>query len=54
MKLWSDKTPFLYCVKVSVETSVITDDLTATFGMRELKFNPKTNRAELNGKNYIS
>ncbi len=50
MKLWSDKTPFLYSVKVIVETTVITDELTTTFGMRELKFNPKTNRAELNGK----
>jgi len=50
MKLWSDKTPFLYCVKVVVETTEITDEFITTFGMRKLKFNPKTNRAELNGK----
>jgi len=50
MKLWSDKTPFLYSVKVYVETTETTDDVSTTFGMREMKFNPKTNRAELNGK----
>jgi len=50
VKLWSDKTPFLYSIKVFVETTEITDETAATFGMRELKFNPKTNRAELNGK----
>jgi len=50
-KLWSPNNPFLYTVKISVKkNNKITDNVTTTFGMREFKFNPKTNRAELNGK----
>jgi len=63
-KLWSPDNPFLYTVKISVINNSnnnfksfgfvagfgVTDDVTTTFGMREFKFNPKNNRAELNGK----
>jgi len=49
-KLWSPDNPFLYILKVYVETDKITDDFSETFGMRKFKFNPKNNRGELNGK----
>ena len=49
-KLWSPENPFLYVLKTYVETDKISDDFSETFGMREFKFNPKTNRAELNSK----
>jgi beta-galactosidase len=48
-RLWSPEDPFLYALEV--ESSA--DRFQIRFGMRELKFDPATGRAVLNGKKYF-
>lgn len=47
--LWSPENPFLYTLEVYTNA----DSYKTRFGMRELRFNPETNMAELNGKPYF-
>ena len=47
--LWSPDNPFLY----NLEVSTGSDNNITRFGMRELKFNPVTRMAELNGKPFF-
>ncbi|MCU0961336.1 MAG: discoidin domain-containing protein [Pirellulaceae bacterium] len=47
--LWSPEDPFLY--RIAVRTCG--DEFTTRFGMRELRFDPATRRAMLNGKPYF-
>jgi beta-galactosidase len=46
---WSPEDPFLYTVTVRTAG----DELTTRFGMREIRFDPATRRAMLNGKPYF-
>jgi beta-galactosidase len=46
---WSPETPFLY----TLEVSTCSDNYSTRFGMRELKFDPVTHKAVLNGKPYF-
>ncbi len=46
---WSPENPFLYTLEVYTNA----DSYKTRFGMRELRFNPETNMAELNGKPYF-
>ena len=46
---WSPENPFLYTLEVSTSS----DNYTTRFGMRELKFDPVTRQAVLNGKPYF-
>jgi hypothetical protein len=46
---WSPETPFLYTLEVSTNS----DSYNTRFGMRELRFDPVTHRAVLNGKSYF-
>lgn len=46
---WSPETPFLYTLEVSTNS----DSYNTRFGMRELRFDPVTQRAVLNGKSYF-
>ena len=46
---WSPENPFLY----SLEVSTSSDNFKTRFGMRELKFDPVTQKAVLNGKPYF-
>ncbi len=48
-RLWSPDDPFLY----TLETSTGADESFTRFGMRELRFDPVTHQAELNGKPYF-
>jgi beta-galactosidase len=48
-RLWSPEDPFLY----TLEADSGTDRFQTRFGMRELKFDPATGRAMLNGKTYF-
>ena len=47
--LWSPDNPFLYTLEVTTSS----DSYKTRFGMRELKFNPDTRMAELNGKPFF-
>ncbi len=47
--LWSPEAPFLYTLEVDSGA----DHFRTRFGMRELKFDPATGRAMLNGKPYF-
>ena len=46
---WSPETPFLYTLEVNTNS----DSYKTRFGMRELRFDPVTHRAVLNGKSYF-
>lgn len=46
---WSPGNPFLYTLNVSTSS----DNCTTRFGMRELKFDPVTHKAVLNGKPFF-
>ena len=46
---WSPETPFLYTLEVNTNS----DSYNTRFGMRELRFDPVTHRAVLNGKSYF-
>jgi hypothetical protein len=46
---WSPETPFLYTLEVNTNS----DSYNTRFGMRELRFDPVTHRAMLNGKSYF-
>ena len=46
---WSPENPFLYTLEVSTSS----DNYKTRFGMRELKFDPVTRQAVLNGKPYF-
>jgi beta-galactosidase len=46
---WSPETPFLYTLEVSTNS----DSYNTRFGMRELRFDPATHHAVLNGKSYF-
>jgi beta-galactosidase len=46
---WSPEMPFLY----TLEVKTIGDAYKTTFGMRELRFDPVTHQALLNGKQYF-
>jgi beta-galactosidase len=46
---WSPETPFLY----TLEVKTCSDEYNTRFGMRELKFDPVTHKAVLNGKPYF-
>lgn len=48
-RLWSPDDPFLYTLEISTEA----DESFTRFGMRELRFDPVTHQAELNGKPYF-
>lgn len=47
--LWSPEDPFLYSVRVRTAG----DEFKTRFGMKELRFDPATRRAVLNGKPYF-
>jgi hypothetical protein len=47
--LWSPEDPFLY----ALEADSGTDRFQSRFGMREVRFDPNTGRAMLNGKTYF-
>ena len=47
-KLWTPENPFLYEIEIESEA----DSYNTRFGMRNFRFNPKTNRAELNNELY--
>lgn len=46
---WTPDNPFLY----NIEVTTTSDSYKTRFGMRELKFNPETRMAELNGKPFF-
>ena len=46
---WSPETPFLYTLEVNTNS----DSYNTRFGMRELRFDPVTHHAVLNGKSYF-
>lgn len=47
--LWTPETPYLYTLEVVTNA----DSYTTRFGMRELRFDPVTHQAMLNGKPYF-
>ncbi|MBI5009033.1 MAG: hypothetical protein HZB98_05175, partial [Bacteroidia bacterium] len=46
---WTPDNPFLY----NLEVKTTSDSYITRFGMRELRFNPETRMAELNGKPFF-
>ncbi|MPY87906.1 MAG: hypothetical protein GEU99_08300 [Luteitalea sp.] len=48
-RLWSPEDPFLYQLRLTTGA----DEVRVRFGMRSFRFDPKTNRALLNGKPYM-